>query len=137
TFHHQRIQRRFCLPGTAVPQPPRHLLILRAKSLPWASLLPRRERPVNRCLFGRAQLCRVPSQGTFPGEPLQCVWAGEELDMRFEVSRVLDAIERRLSIDPVLAGAILDVEEVLRAAELDGGRPAYLPRVGTVIDALS
>ncbi|MBA3489721.1 MAG: FHA domain-containing protein [Longispora sp.] len=57
--------------------------------------------------------------------------------MRFEVSRVLDAIEERLSIDPVLAGAILNVGEVLFAVELDGGRPAYLPRVGTVIDALA
>nr|WP_018349119.1 FHA domain-containing protein [Longispora albida] len=57
--------------------------------------------------------------------------------MRFEISKVLDAIEHRLSMDPVLAGAILDIGELLRAQELDGGRPLYLPRVGTVIDALA
>lgn len=57
--------------------------------------------------------------------------------MRFEISRVLDAIEGRLSTDPVLACAVVDVGEVLRAVELDGGRPAYLPRLGAVIDALA
>ncbi len=56
--------------------------------------------------------------------------------MRFEVSRVLDAIERRLSTDPEVAGAIVDVGQIARATDLDGGRPAYLPRLGLVIDAL-
>ncbi len=56
--------------------------------------------------------------------------------MRFEVSRVLDAIERRLTTDPVLAGAVVDVGQIARATDLDGGRPAYLPRLGLVIDAL-
>jgi hypothetical protein len=57
--------------------------------------------------------------------------------MRFEVSRVLDAIEQRLCTDPVLAGAVVNIGELLRAAELDGGRAAYLPRLGAVIDALA
>ncbi|MGY0230226.1 FHA domain-containing protein [Longispora urticae] len=57
--------------------------------------------------------------------------------MRFEISKVLDAIERRLSTDPALVGALVDVGEVLRAVDLDGGRPTYLPRLGAVVDALA
>jgi hypothetical protein len=57
--------------------------------------------------------------------------------MRFEVSRVLDAIERRLSTDPTVARAVVDIGEVLRFADLDGGRPASLLRLGLVIDALA
>jgi hypothetical protein len=56
--------------------------------------------------------------------------------MRFEVSRVLDAIERRLSTDPGIARAVVDIGEVLRYSDLDGGRPASLLRLGLVIDAL-
>ncbi|HYN94994.1 MAG TPA: FHA domain-containing protein, partial [Pilimelia sp.] len=56
--------------------------------------------------------------------------------MRFEVSRVLDAIERRLSTDPVLTRAVLDLSEVVRYADLDGGRTASVLRLGMVIDAL-
>ncbi|HET8661405.1 MAG TPA: FHA domain-containing protein [Micromonosporaceae bacterium] len=57
--------------------------------------------------------------------------------MRFEVSRVLDAIERQLSTDPVVARGVVDLGEVIRLADLDGGRPASLLRLGQVIDALA
>jgi hypothetical protein len=56
--------------------------------------------------------------------------------VRFEVSKVLDAIEARLTTDPAMARAVLDVSEVARYADLDGGRPASLLRLGLVIDAL-
>lgn len=56
--------------------------------------------------------------------------------MRFEVSKVLDAIESRLTTDPALARATVDLSEVVRYADLDGGRPANLLRLGLVIDAL-
>jgi hypothetical protein len=59
--------------------------------------------------------------------------------MRFEVSQVLDAIERRLGTDPALAAGVLDVAEMMYCADLDGGggRPANLLRLGLVIDALA
>lgn len=59
--------------------------------------------------------------------------------MRFEVSQVLDAIERRLSTDPALAAAVLDVAEMMYCSDLDSGqgRPANLLRLGLVIDALA
>ena len=56
--------------------------------------------------------------------------------MRFEVSKVLDAIEARLSTDPALARAVVDMSEIVRYADLDGGRPASAVRLGMVIDAL-
>ena len=56
--------------------------------------------------------------------------------MRFEVFRVLDAIERRLSIDPVVAAAVVDLAEVTRLEDLDGGRSANLLRLGLIVDAL-
>lgn len=56
--------------------------------------------------------------------------------MRFEVSRALDSIERRLTTDPGLARAIVDLAPIVRMRELDGGRPAFLLRLGMVIDAL-
>jgi hypothetical protein len=56
--------------------------------------------------------------------------------VRFEVSRVLDAIERRLSIDPVVAAAVVDLTEVMHLEDLDGGRPANLLRLGLIVDAL-
>ena len=56
--------------------------------------------------------------------------------MRFEVSKVLDAIEARLTTDPALARAVVDMSEVVRYADLDGGRPASSVRLGLVIDAL-
>lgn len=57
--------------------------------------------------------------------------------MRFEISKVLDAIEGRICTDPALARAVLDLAEVIRFVDLDGGRPASLLRLGIVIDALS
>ena len=56
--------------------------------------------------------------------------------MRFEVSKVLDAIEGRLTTDPALARAVVDMSEIVRYADLDGGRPASSVRLGLVLDAL-
>jgi len=56
--------------------------------------------------------------------------------VRFEVSKVLDAIEGRLSTDPVVARGVVDLAEVLRYTDLDAGRPASLLRLGQVVDAL-
>jgi hypothetical protein len=56
--------------------------------------------------------------------------------VRFEVSKVLDAIETRLTTDPALARAVVDLSETVRYADLDGGRPASMLRLGLVIDAL-
>jgi hypothetical protein len=55
--------------------------------------------------------------------------------VRFEVSKVLDAIEARLTTDPALVRAVVDLSEVVRYADLDGGRPASMLRLGLVIDA--
>ncbi|MER7335091.1 FHA domain-containing protein [Micromonospora sp. NPDC000119] len=57
--------------------------------------------------------------------------------MRFEISKVLDAIEGRVCTDPSLARAVLDLAEVIRYQDFDGGRPASLLRLGMVIDALA
>jgi hypothetical protein len=56
--------------------------------------------------------------------------------VRFEVSRVLDTIEQRLTTDATLAQAVVDVAEIARFVELDGGRGINLLRIGMVIDAL-
>lgn len=56
--------------------------------------------------------------------------------MRFEISKVLDAIEGRVSTDPDLVRAVLDLAEVVRYVDLDGGRPASTLRLGMVMDAL-
>jgi hypothetical protein len=57
--------------------------------------------------------------------------------MRFEISRVLDTIERCLTTDPAVARGIVEVGEVIRYVDLDNGRPASLLRLGYVIDALA
>jgi hypothetical protein len=57
--------------------------------------------------------------------------------MRFEISKVLDAIEGRVCTDPQLVRAVVDLAEVVRFVDLDGGRPATLLRLGLVIDALA
>ncbi|WP_027345887.1 FHA domain-containing protein [Hamadaea tsunoensis] len=57
--------------------------------------------------------------------------------MRFEVSHVLDAIERRLTTEPSLARGVLDLAEIVRYVDLDGGRPATVVRLGLVIDAIA
>ncbi|MDG4767587.1 FHA domain-containing protein [Solwaraspora sp. WMMD406] len=56
--------------------------------------------------------------------------------MRFEVSKVLDAIERRLSTDPATARAVVDLAEVVRYVDFDNGRPANMLRLGQLVDAL-
>ncbi|MGH3713248.1 MAG: FHA domain-containing protein [Micromonosporaceae bacterium] len=53
------------------------------------------------------------------------------------MSRALDTIEQRLTTDPVLAAAVVDLPSVVRHARLDDGRPAHLLRLGMVIDALA
>jgi FHA domain len=57
--------------------------------------------------------------------------------MRFEVTHVLDEIERHLTTDAALAQAVVDIGEVAWFGALDGGRVVNLLRVGLVIDALS
>jgi hypothetical protein len=57
--------------------------------------------------------------------------------VRFEVSRVLDTIEQRLTTDVLLAQAVVDLGEVARFVPLDGGRPINLLRLGMVVDALA
>ncbi|MEV6928674.1 FHA domain-containing protein [Dactylosporangium sp. NPDC051485] len=57
--------------------------------------------------------------------------------MRFEISRVMDTIEQRLTTDVTLAQAVVDLGEVARFMSLDGGRPINLLRLGMVVDALS
>lgn len=57
--------------------------------------------------------------------------------MRFATSRALDTVEQRLTVDPVLASAIVDLGSVVRYSQLDNGRPANLLRVGLVVDALA
>ncbi len=57
--------------------------------------------------------------------------------MRFEVSQVMDRIEQRLTTDVTLAQAVVDIGEIARYVELDGGRPVNLVRIGMAVDALS
>ncbi len=57
--------------------------------------------------------------------------------MRFGISHVLDAIERQVGTDPAADSAVLDLGEVIRMVDLDGGRPAQLIRLGLVIDAVA
>jgi hypothetical protein len=57
--------------------------------------------------------------------------------VRFGISHVLDAIEKKVSTDPTETGAVLDLGEVIRLADLDGGRPAHLLRLGLMVDAVS
>ncbi len=56
--------------------------------------------------------------------------------MRFEISKVLDAIEGRVTTDPTLVRAVVDLAELVRFTDLDRGRPASMLRLGIVIDAL-
>jgi hypothetical protein len=57
--------------------------------------------------------------------------------VRFGISHVLDAIERQVGTDPAAASAVIDLGEVVRMVDLDGGRPAQLIRLGLVIDAVA
>src|SRR5258705_1156629 len=57
--------------------------------------------------------------------------------MRFEVTQVLDAIERHLTTEYALAQAVVDLGHVAWFDALDGGRPVSLLRAGQLVDALS
>lgn len=57
--------------------------------------------------------------------------------MRFEVTQVLDAIERHLTTEAALAQAVVDIGHVAWFSALDGGRPVSLLRAGLMVDALS
>jgi hypothetical protein len=57
--------------------------------------------------------------------------------MRFEVTQVMDAIERHVTTEAALAQAVVDLGHVAWFGALDGGRPVSLLRVGLLVDALS
>jgi hypothetical protein len=57
--------------------------------------------------------------------------------MRFDVTQVLDAIERHLTTEAALAQAVVDLGQVAWFDALDGGRPVNLLRMGLTVDALS
>jgi hypothetical protein len=60
-----------------------------------------------------------------------------DVRVRFEATRALDAIERRLATDPVRTSGVVDVAEAVRLADLDGGRPVSLLRLGLLVDGLA
>src|SRR5215467_4443409 len=57
--------------------------------------------------------------------------------MRFDVTQVMDAIERHLTTEAALAQAVVDIGHVAWFHALDGGRAVSLVRAGLMIDALS
>src|SRR5262245_15642557 len=57
--------------------------------------------------------------------------------MRFEVTNVLDAIERDLTAEAALAQVAVDLGEIAWFEALDGGRPVNLLRTGLMVDALA
>lgn len=57
--------------------------------------------------------------------------------MRFDVTQVMDAIERHLTTEAALAQAVVDLGHVAWFDGLDGGRPVSLLRAGLLVDALS
>jgi len=61
---------------------------------------------------------------------------GEEGDKRFEVTNVLDAIERHLTTEAALAQVVVDLGEIAWFEALDGGRSVNLLRTGIMVDAL-
>jgi hypothetical protein len=92
-------------------------------------------------------------------EPVPCTFAQagrHDGRVRFQVSQTLDAIERRLSTDPLRAAAVLDLAEVVHLVDLDAagsgpqgddrsqaragfgvGKPASLLRLGLAVDAVT
>src|SRR5215208_4371131 len=56
--------------------------------------------------------------------------------MRFDVTQVLDAIERHLTTEAALAQAVVDLGEIAWFDALDGGRSVNLLRTGLAVDAL-
>ncbi len=57
--------------------------------------------------------------------------------MRFDITQVLDAIERHLTTEAALAQAVVDLGQVAWFDALDGGRSVNLLRTGLLVDALS
>jgi pSer/pThr/pTyr-binding forkhead associated (FHA) protein len=57
--------------------------------------------------------------------------------VRFDVTQVMDAIERHLTTEAALAQAVVDLGHIAWFDALDGGRPVSLLRAGLLIDALS
>ena len=57
--------------------------------------------------------------------------------MRFDVTQVLDAIERHLTTEAALAQAVVDLGQVAWFDALDGGRSVNLLRAGLLVDALA
>jgi len=57
--------------------------------------------------------------------------------VRFEVTHVLDAIERHVTTDATMAQATVDLGEIAWFDDLDGGRAVNLLRLGLLVDALS
>jgi hypothetical protein len=57
--------------------------------------------------------------------------------MRFDVTQVLDEIERHLTTEAALAQAVVDIGQVAWFDALDGGRSVNLLRVGLAVDALA
>ena len=73
-------------------------------------------------------------------EPVPCVFPLAGLHdgrVRFQVSQTLDAIERRLTTDPLRAAAVLDLAEIVHLVDLDAGKPANLLRLGLAVDAVT
>jgi len=57
--------------------------------------------------------------------------------MRFDVTQVMNAIERHLTTEAALAQAVVDLGQVAWFDALDGGRSVSLLRAGLLVDALS
>jgi hypothetical protein len=57
--------------------------------------------------------------------------------VRFEITNVLDAIERHLTTEAALAQAVIDLGEIAWFDALDGGRTVNLLRAGMALDALA
>ncbi len=92
-----------------------------------AAALARRHRPAAGALTARrrALTCHLPDR------------VPQNSRVRFEQTRALDAIERRLATDPLQTGGIVEVAEALRFADLDGGRAVSLLRLGMLVVGLA
>jgi hypothetical protein len=61
----------------------------------------------------------------------------QNVQVRFDQHRALDAIERRLATDPLRTGGVVEVAEAVRFADLDSGKDASLLRLGLLVDGLA
>lgn len=61
----------------------------------------------------------------------------QNVHVRFDQHRALDAIESRLSTDPLRTGGVVEVSEAVRYADLDSGKDASLLRLGLLVDGLA